>query len=448
MSKSALKHLKSTCRVCGKYASNKRSPKIFDRTNTKTIDCIEAITGLRVILWLYILRVRRHLTIIKSLLFSQLENYGCLPDQICECCSMELASAIKLRERCIAAQRELLMGLTEEQRQGISPFYRAAVMGEALEETIKKSQPPDDEELIQTYQEIVVEEPKQEIDEAKIEYDYNVFYDVAQGNTGEDEENSLIEEAEYESIIAEEYDHQVEVDAAAELIVGDGDAAESYVYDSDDEVAVLDNVLDDEYEHENIVVKKCSLPPKPKARGDDPRRRGTGGVYICEQCGNHIKGRMAFELHCRRHRGDKQFGCELCQSRFCTTSELKRHMRKHTGERPFACQYCGRCFTDYTTRVKHERTHTNERPYVCGTCGKAFTTGYILKNHLLIHSGERAYRCELCDKSFMLPTHLSTHFRSGVHKRHMEKAEMTMVLKQEQEQKRDLKEEEEDSLNI
>lgn len=55
-------------------------------------------------------------------------------------------------------------------------------------------------------------------------------------------------------------------------------------------------------------------------------------------------------------------------------------------------------------------------------------------------------RCELCDKSFMLPTHLSTHFRSGVHKRHMEKAEMKQVL--EQEQKRDLKEEEEDSLHI
>jgi len=48
MSKSALKHLKSTCRVCGKYASNKRSPKIFERTNTKMIDNIEALTGLRV----------------------------------------------------------------------------------------------------------------------------------------------------------------------------------------------------------------------------------------------------------------------------------------------------------------------------------------------------------------------------------------------------------------
>ncbi|EDW96561.1 transcription factor Ouib [Drosophila yakuba] len=418
MSKSALKHLKSTCRVCAKYASNKRSPKIFERSNTKMIDNIEALTGLR------------------------LENYGCLPDQICECCSMELASAIKLRERCIAAQRELLIGLTDEQRQGISAFYRAAVMGEDIVQTVK---PPDDDEVYATYQEIVMEEPKEEIDEAKVEYD-NTYYEVAEGHVGEDDAASLIEEADYESIMAEDEEQQqtLELDEDTELIVGD--VNDAYVYDSDDEVAVLDNVLDDEYEHENIVVKKCSLPPKPKVRSDDPRRRGTGGVYICEQCGNHIKGRMAFELHCRRHRGDKQFGCELCQSRFCTTSELKRHMRKHTGERPFACQYCGRCFTDYTTRVKHERTHTNERPYVCGTCGKAFTTGYILKNHMLIHSGERAYRCELCDKSFMLPTHLSTHFRSGVHKRHLEKAEMKQVL--EQEQKRELKEEEEDSLHI
>ncbi|KAH8351148.1 hypothetical protein KR084_008087 [Drosophila pseudotakahashii] len=419
MSKSALKHLKSTCRVCGKYASNKRSPKIFERTNTKMIDNIETLTGLR------------------------LENYGCLPDQICECCSMELAAAIKLRERCIAAQRELLVGLTEEQLQGISPFYRAAVMGEELAQTVKKFQ-PDDEEVYATYQEIVLEEPKQEIDDTKVEYE-NAYFEVAEGHAGEDDGASLIEEAEYESIMADDEEQQhLDLDEDTELIVGD--VNDQYVYDSDDEVAVLDNVLDDEYEHENIVVKKCSLPPKPKPRTDDPRRRGTGGVYICEQCGNHIKGRMAFELHCRRHRGDKQFGCELCQSRFCTTSELKRHMRKHTGERPFACQYCGRCFTDYTTRVKHERTHTNERPYVCGTCGKAFTTGYILKNHMLIHSGERAYRCELCDKSFMLPTHLSTHFRSGVHKRHLEKAEMKQVL--EQEQKRELKEEEEDSLHI
>lgn len=231
---------------------------------------------------------------------------------------MELASAIKLRERCLAAQKELLQGLTEEQRQGISPFYRAAVMGEEVQEVVKGLK-PDDNENLQTYQHIVYENPKMELieDGSKIEYDNskieyeNVYFEVAEGNTGDYDETSIIEEAEYESLLADDDVKQqyVEVDAeAAEMIVGD--VAESYVYDSDDEVAVLDNVLDDEYEHENIVVKKSSLPPKPKVRGDDSRRRATGGVYICDQCGNHIKGRMAFELHCRRHRGDKQYGCE------------------------------------------------------------------------------------------------------------------------------------------
>lgn len=46
----------------------------------------------------------------------------------------------------------------------------------------------------------------------------------------------------------------------------------------------------------------------------------------------------------------------------------------------------------------------------------------------------------------MLPTHLSTHFRSGVHKRHLEKAEMKQAM--EHELKRELKVEEEDSLHI
>ncbi|SPP84041.1 transcription factor Ouib [Drosophila guanche] len=432
MSKSSLKHLNSTCRVCAKYASTKRSPRLFDKSNLKLIENIETITGLR------------------------LESFACLPDLICECCSMELSAAIKFRERCIGAQRSLLTGLTADQQKGISSFYKAAIMGTDLEgeeeDDDKKAQPPEHGETEESYRHDDIE-PKEEEDEeemeTKIEYD-NDFYDLAENNVVEEDEASLIEEAEYESLMADEENedqmHQVQemMDESGELITGDGN--DGYVYDSDDEVAVLDNVLDDEYEHENIVVKKSSLPPKPKARSDDPRRRGTGGMYICEQCGNHIKGRMAFELHCRRHRGDKQYGCELCNSRFCTTSELKRHMRKHTGERPFACQYCGRCFTDYTTRVKHERTHTNERPYVCGTCGKAFTTGYILKNHMLIHSGERAYRCELCDKSFMLPTHLSTHFRSGVHKRHMEKAGITQEREQKKEHK--LEEVEEDSLNI
>ncbi|KAH8419140.1 hypothetical protein KR222_006646 [Zaprionus bogoriensis] len=434
MAKVANKLLKNTCRVCGKYASFKKSFKIFDKANKKLIGNIETLTGLR------------------------LESYDCLPEVMCECCNLELTSAIRFRDRCISAQRELLAGLTKKQLDDIPEKYKALVLG-TDEPSASSPLPPADSEQ-QTEVDLELADADAEIEtviegevEAATEADADadadaqqteevfikfspegsgtitkVKYDISTEMTEyiEEEDDGMIEEAQYECLIADEDGNVVKIEDISEPLAVP-DPTEIYLYDSDDEVAVLDNVLDDEYEHEN-VVKKSSLPPKPKIKPDDPRRRGAGGVYICDQCGNHIKGRMAFELHCRRHRGEKDFQCEICDKCFCTTSELKRHMRKHTGERPFACQYCGRCFTDYTTRVKHERTHTNERPYACGTCGKAFTTGYILKNHMLTHSGLRSYRCELCDKSFMLPTHLRTHMRTGVHKRTVEKYQMKQQM--------------------
>lgn len=420
MAKVTNKLLKNTCRVCGKYASFKKSCKLFDKANRKQLGNIQALTGL------------------------QLESYVSLPELMCECCNIELASAIRFRDRCIGAQRELLEGLTKRQFEEIPVQYRAAVMGintptspdneqqqvetesdpEAETETMRETE----SEANQAEEDLIKCIPESSGDTiTKVKYEVgHVLTSFIEAD--DDDDDTMVEESSYECLIADD-EVNVKIEEMSteteQYIVPD--PTETYLYDSDDEVAVLDNVLDDEYEHEN-VVKKSSLPPKPKIKPDDPRRRGAGGVYICDQCGNHIKGRMAFELHCRRHRGEKDFQCEICDKCFCTTSELKRHMRKHTGERPFACQYCGRCFSDYTTRVKHERTHTNERPYACGTCGKAFTTGYILKNHMLTHSGLRSYRCELCDKSFMLPTHLSTHMRTGVHKRTVEKYQLKQQM--------------------
>ncbi|EDV92900.1 GH19016 [Drosophila grimshawi] len=421
MAKVPNKWLKTTCRVCGKYASFKKSFKIFDKVNTKLLSNIEALTGL------------------------QLESYMCLPELMCECCNIELTSAIRFRDRCITAQRELLAGLTKQQLEDIPEKYKALIMGieartepadDQDQETEVDSEPDAECEIEPYNQQVGHSEnhfvklvPDSSDDGGTIT---KVKYEIAPDMSDlieadhEDDNVSMVEDTQYECLVQDDDDNVVKIDNISDQL-NVADPNEMYLYDSDDEVAVLDNVLDDEYELEN-VVKKSSLPPKPKIKPDDPRRRGAGGVYICDQCGNHIKGRMAFELHCRRHRGEKEFQCEICEKCFCTTSELKRHMRKHTGERPFACQYCGRCFSDYTTRVKHERTHTNERPYACGTCGKAFTTGYILKNHMLTHSGLRSYRCELCDKSFMLPTHLSTHMRTGVHKRTLEKYQLKQQM--------------------
>lgn len=48
MAKVPNKWLKNTCRVCGKYASFKKSFKIFDKANKKLLGNIEIVTGLRV----------------------------------------------------------------------------------------------------------------------------------------------------------------------------------------------------------------------------------------------------------------------------------------------------------------------------------------------------------------------------------------------------------------
>ncbi|ALC47850.1 CG9797, partial [Drosophila busckii] len=438
MSKVGHKVQKNTCRICGKYASFKKSYNIFQKANQKLLDNVQMLTGLR------------------------LENYECMPELMCECCHIELTSAIRLRERCINAQRELLAALTGKQLEEVSSGYKDLLMGiEAPLETVEtdnqeyvtdaetgaEAEPTTEVDIYQTEDEFVQSlEPQSSGSVVKLKYtDANELEEYIEEEEEDEEEASLVEETEFECLMADADGNIVQVeDVSNQLVITDPN--EVYMYDSDDEVAVLDNVLDDEYESEN-VVKKSSLQPKPKNKTNNTQRRGTGGTFICDQCGNHIKGRMAFELHCRRHRGEKDFQCEICDKCFCTTSELKRHMRKHTGERPFACQYCGRCFSDYTTRVKHERTHTNERPYACGTCGKAFTTGYILKNHMLTHSGLRSYRCELCDKSFMLPTHLSTHMRTGIHKRTAEKYQMKQQMQNEQDVQFKI-EMEEDSLHI
>lgn len=171
---------------------------------------------------------------------------------------------------------------------------------EAVQEIDPEYQQVEDDELAK-----LLPESSGTVANVKYEIDPE-FTDLIEAD--EEDNDSLVEETQYECLMADDDGNIVKIENVSDQLIVP-DPTEVYLYDSDDEVAVLDNVLDDEYEHEN-VVKKCNLPPKPKIKPEDPRRRGAGGVYICEQCGNHIKGRMAFELHCRRHRGEKDFQCE------------------------------------------------------------------------------------------------------------------------------------------
>ncbi|XP_017124216.1 transcription factor Ouib [Drosophila elegans] len=314
---------------------------------------------------------------IKLLTGVWLENCTSLPILLCMSCQTRVKQAISFRNRCLEVQRELLESMNEKELLKVPHDYRRIFEPE--------------DHLAHTQISIEIER----IDDGDVDPSGTSYIKL-------------------ESILSESEANE------------DGTNDDDVTYDE------VDYLI---YESDEDVPEQPGQKPSPQQPKTRRKRRKPGesnGTYVCEECGNNVKGRIAFMLHCKRHRGVKDFECEFCPGRFCTQAELKRHTRKHTGEKPFACRYCSRSFSDYSTRLKHERTHTNERPFVCKECKSSFTTAYILKNHMLVHTGERAFRCNLCNKSFSRDTHLNTHYRSNAHKRNMQKE--GLVINQDSEE--------------
>ncbi|XP_039494089.1 transcription factor Ouib [Drosophila santomea] len=306
---------------------------------------------------------------IKLLTGAALKNCNTLPNRLCASCQTCVQQAISFRERCLEVQRELLHSLDDEE------FFKIC------QESPKSGF-----------------EREEHLEASQISIEIERLDDL-------DDEPMQSSGFKLEDILSESEIHEDEPNNDDDIGFSEVDYL---IYESDPEV------------DEKQDLKSGSENPKKRRKRRKPC--DSNGTYVCEECGNHIKGRIAFILHCKRHRGVKEFGCEFCEDRFCTPAELKRHVRRHTGEKPFKCRHCSRSFSDYSTRLKHERTHTNERPFVCKECNNAFTTSYILKNHMLVHTGEKAFKCDLCDKSFSRDTHLTTHYRSNAHRRNMQKA--------------------------
>lgn len=230
-----------------------------------------------------------------------------MPDLICICCQTELREAIRFRGRVIKAQQELLAGLTEEQLHKISQDFREAVM--ELSENNRLNTTPtnnSDEEgemkavkSDEMEEEVIIEEhPKEELFlEENEKHEDSLEFDIIIDDSMIKEETEEI--SQHFEAVGDQVDEQ-----HFEIVeeVSENRATDNLIMpekESDEECAMLDKVLNDDIAAAQNAVKK------------KPGRKRIGNLmYICEECGNHISGRMAFDLHCRRHRGDKQFQCE------------------------------------------------------------------------------------------------------------------------------------------
>lgn len=169
-----------------------------------------------------------------------------------------MQQAISFRERCLEVQRELLHS-------------------------------QDDEDFLNICQESpksVLEQEELELDLAEISIEVERLDDLNEGpiqSSGFKVEDILNES----KINEDEPNNEDDIDYSE---------MDYLIYESDTEVDAKQELKSDS---EN-----------PKKRRNRRNPRDSNRTFFCEECGNHIKDRISFILHCKRHRGVKEFGCE------------------------------------------------------------------------------------------------------------------------------------------
>ncbi|KAL4239941.1 hypothetical protein ACF0H5_000737 [Mactra antiquata] len=147
--------------------------------------------------------------------------------------------------------------------------------------------------------------------------------------------------------------------------------------------------------------------------------------YMCEMCGEKFKYKRYYDVHKRRHTGERPYICEVegCGKDFRSPDGLKQHKWVHEN-RFFLCNYCGRKFKQPSLLNNHKKTHTEEWRYTCIYCPEKFHTLWRFKKHLAHTHPDKVtdikekfkitlHRCEMCPKVYYesedYRCHLNTH---------------------------------------
>lgn len=223
-----------------------------------------------------------------------MENAKCLPDFICIICQKELREAIAFSDKVIATQQQLLLALTEDELQEVSKEYKTVVTelaAHSCEKSVDRNNTEAQDEQIEESiieasliaDDIIIEE--QEKNDELLEYDIII------------NDDTVVQEAEIDVRTLERIENITNEDQY--VLVDEPGNTSSADYMLCEEGIILTEELngDETVDPQNTIKNK---------RG---RKRLGNLIFVCDECGIHISGRVAFDLHCRRHRGDKQFEC-------------------------------------------------------------------------------------------------------------------------------------------
>merc|ERR1711894_219553 len=131
--------------------------------------------------------------------------------------------------------------------------------------------------------------------------------------------------------------------------------------------------------------------------------------HQCEQCGKSYAVKKALKDHIAfTHQGIRKYECQECKKCFELSTTYRKHLLCHT-ELTFQCETCGHTSRSKQNYEIHKRKHTGEKPYVCEQCSSKFADLSSLIAHRKMHSGEAKVICTFCGKQISNRKNLKRH---------------------------------------
>lgn len=146
--------------------------------------------------------------------------------------------------------------------------------------------------------------------------------------------------------------------------------------------------------------------------------------YLCNECGKAFKTNNQLRnhqyIHVKNPSNIGQKTCDKCSQTFSNASALRKHILAiHEKIKLFECNVCERSFSRKDIYQLHIRKHNGEKPYQCNVCEYKSSDPAALRRHKNRHSGKMNYFCHLCNYQSIQITSLKYHMEKK-HPKHQE----------------------------